>query len=76
MRNLREMKQSEALFAIADSNNGYVAAVLARQLFLDAGLVENPKNVHTIVNNLLSRSGEYGWLCRGLWRWKGSRDAR
>jgi len=65
---LKDMTQLDALKAIARANNGKFYVKEAKQLLVAAGLVENPKNVSSIVHTLIERSDAFQRVRRGLYR--------
>jgi hypothetical protein len=65
---LKDMTQLDALKAIARANNGKFYVKDAKRLLVAAGLIENPKNVSSIVHTLIDRSDAFHRVRRGLYR--------
>lgn len=60
--------QIEALVTIAKRGNGEFKVNEARRLLLQAGLIRNPKNASTIVNNVIKRSDRFDRVKTGVYK--------
>lgn len=65
---LRGMKQVDALRKIAEHGGGQVQTSVAKRLFLQAGLIKNPKNANNILFAVIHRSGLFERVEPGVYR--------
>lgn len=65
---LRGMKQVDALKKIAEHGDGRIQTSVAKKLFLQAGLIKNPKNANNILFAVIQRSGLFERVEPGLYR--------
>jgi hypothetical protein len=65
---LRGMKQVDALKKIAEHGGGQVKTSIAKKLFLQAGLIKNPKNANNILFAVIQRSGLFERVEPGVYR--------
>lgn len=73
---LRGLKQVEALTKIAQHNGGQIRTAVAKKLFLQAGLIKNPKNANNILFAVIQRSGKFERVDHGVYRLIGDKPER
>lgn len=73
---LRGLKQVEALVKIAQHNGGQIRTADAKRLFLQSGLIKNPKNANNILFSVIQRSGKFERIEPGLYRLVGDKPER
>jgi hypothetical protein len=65
---LRGMKQVDALKMVAEHGGGQLKTSVTKKLFLQAGLIKNPKNANNILFSVIQRSGLFERVEPGIYR--------
>ena len=68
LRKLRNMTQTQALFAIADYNGGTIKSLEVKAILVAAKLMKPSKNAAGMVNGIISRSEAFERTARGEYR--------
>ena len=76
LASLRGMKQVEALTKIAEHSGGQIRTAFAKKVFLEAGLIKNPKNANNILFSVIQRSGKFERVEPGVYRLIGEKPVR